>query len=102
VPFNSSERSGADFYFTRFDTGLSADVIERRTAAALQVSQPVYFTLDRAERESDDELLRAMRALRAGGARHYGYSNDDFLGNAPKVLRIVPELQAFVVRSAGK
>jgi peptidoglycan/xylan/chitin deacetylase (PgdA/CDA1 family) len=102
VPFGSSVRSGADFYFKRFDTGLSGGVIERQTAAALQVSQPVYFILDRAERESDDELLRAMRALRAGGARHYGYSNDDFLGNVPKVLRIVPELQAFAVRSAGK
>lgn len=102
VPFGSSVRSGADFYFKRFESGLSGDVIERQTAAALQVSQPVYFTLDRTDRESDDELLRAMRALRAGGARHYGYSNDDFLGNAPKVLRIVPELQAFAVRSAGK
>jgi hypothetical protein len=102
VPFGSSVRSGADFYFVRFETGLGDDVIERQTAAALQVSQSVYFTLDRADRESDDELLRAMRALRAGGARHYGYSNDDFLGNAPKVLRIVPELQAYSVRRAGK
>jgi peptidoglycan/xylan/chitin deacetylase (PgdA/CDA1 family) len=102
VPLGSSVRSGADFHFVRFEARLRGDVIERQTKTALQASQTVYFILNRDDRESDDDLLRAMRALRSGGARHYGYSNDDFLGNAPKVLRIVPELQAYSVRGAGK
>jgi peptidoglycan/xylan/chitin deacetylase (PgdA/CDA1 family) len=102
VPIGSSAQSGADFYFMRFEAGLGSDLIERQAALALQVPLPVYFMLDRADGESDDDLLRAMRALRAGGARHYGYSNDNFLGNAPKVPRIVPELQAYSIRSAEK
>lgn len=102
VPLESPVRSGADFRFARFEAELRGDAIERQTKDALQISQIMYFILSRADGEPDDDLLRAMRAMRSGGARHYGYSNDDFLGNAPKVLRIVPELQAFSIRGAGK
>ncbi len=102
VPLGSAAKSGVDFYVARFEAALRGEVIERQTVAALQASHPVYFILDRTEGEPDDDLLRAMRAIRSGGARYYGYSNDDFLANAPAVLRIVPELQAYVARGAGK
>ena len=102
VPLASSAQHVADFFFVRIEAALREEVIERQTAAALQVQRPVYFILDRTDGESDDDILRAMRAMRSGGARHYGYSNDDFLSNAPAVLRVVPELQAYVVRRTGK
>jgi hypothetical protein len=91
---------GTDFVLAEL---APAEAVRQSRVQALRAGSngtPVYFLLERAPTTADVQLFEAMRALRAAGVRHYGYTNDDFLGDSPKLLRTVTELRAHTVVSA--
>lgn len=81
----------ADFVVDALDAGAEA-AVQTRAAERLEQFPRALFLLRRPVGLPDERLNAAMRALRAVGARHYGYDNDDFLHDSPAVLRVVAEL----------
>jgi peptidoglycan/xylan/chitin deacetylase (PgdA/CDA1 family) len=90
---------GADFVLAELAPAEAA-LQGRAQAMLVRNGTPTYFLLQRAATTEDTQLYDAMRALRAAGVRHYGYTNDDFLGDSPKLMRTVTELRAHTVVSA--
>ncbi len=72
----------------------------RRAQVYARNGTPVFILIQRTPATRDAELYDTMRALRAAGIRHYGYTNDDFIGDSPSLLRTVTELRAHTVVSA--
>jgi peptidoglycan/xylan/chitin deacetylase (PgdA/CDA1 family) len=91
---------GADFLLVELEPAGAATLQSRAQALLVRNGTPAYFLLQRAPTTEDAQLYDAMRALRAAGVRHYGYTNDDFLGDSPNLLRTVTELRAHTVVSA--
>ncbi len=98
LPATADALAAADFVLVPLEADEATAQLEHKAWLALQEHrQPVLFLLRRATGLSDERLRRSMRALRAAGARHYGYDNDDFLAAAPSVLDIVGELNAHAI-----
>jgi peptidoglycan/xylan/chitin deacetylase (PgdA/CDA1 family) len=95
----SEAAPGADFVLVELELA-DAAALQSRAQSLMRIGTPTYILLQRAPRTEDARLFDAMRALRAAGVRHYGYTNDDFLGNSPNLLRTVTELRAHTVVSA--
>jgi hypothetical protein len=91
---------GPDVDFVVAETEPSAVAVQTRAPALLRSGAPAYFLLQRASATEDTRLFDAMRALRAAGARHYGYTNDGFLDNSPDLMRTVTELRAHTIVAA--
>ncbi len=91
----------ADFSLVELDASAQEEVIESRARTALVGGGRVLFLLRRAQGLADAPLAAAMRALRRAGAWHYGYDNDDAVGNHPALARIVPELHAHTSSGDG-
>lgn len=89
----------ADFVLVELEPA-GAAALSNRAQAHARDGLPAYFLIRRAPGTRDAELYGAMRALRAAGVRHYGYTNDDFLGDSPSLMRTVTELRAHTVISA--
>lgn len=97
APVTAATAAAADFVFIPLDAALKTGQLERQARQGLKdFRRPVFFLLRRPNDLPDDRLVRAMRALRAAGARHYGYDNDDFLHDVPALRRVVGELHAHV------
>ena len=90
---------GADFVLVELEPA-GAAALANRAQAHGRNGMPAYFLIQRTPGTRDVELYDTMRALRAAGIRHYGYTNDDFLGDSPSLLRTVTELRAHTVVSA--
>lgn len=93
--------AGADFEWIELDAAAEEAAIESKARAALAGGNRVLFALKRAARLPDERLAAAMRALRRGGARHYGFDNDDAAHDAPALRRITPELRAHAIGNEG-
>jgi hypothetical protein len=89
-----------DVDFTVVEVEPDAAALQTRAQSLLRSGTPTYFLLQRAPTTEDARLFDAMRVLRAAGVRHYGYLNDDFLGNSPELLRTVTELRAHTIITA--
>lgn len=90
--------AAADFVLLALDAALERGRLQGLAGQGLRdFRRPVFFLLRRPNDLADERLVQAMRALRAAGARHYGYDNDDFLHDAPALLRVVGELHALTV-----
>jgi len=89
--------AGADFVWTEFAATDPAAIIEKRATAVLAGGGRVLFVLQRPSELVDAQLVAAMQALRRAGALHYGYSNDEFIGDRPALTSISRELNAHVI-----
>ncbi len=97
VAGDGSEDLAADFVLSEIALPEQAERVSALAGARLAGGRTTLFLLRRAAGGDDQVLRDAMRALRSAGAAHYGYSNDDFTGNVPDVLRVVRELRAHTV-----
>lgn len=93
--------TGMDLAWAEFSTTDTDDVIEARALTILAANSRALFLLQRPPGLADDKLVSAMQALRRAGARHYGYSNDDYAHDRPALARIGPELRAHVIVPAN-
>lgn len=89
--------SDIDLVWSEISAGDADDAIEARAHSILTTNGRALFLLQRPAGLTDDKLVSAMQALRRAGARHYGFSNDEYAQDRPALARIVPELRAHVV-----
>lgn len=89
--------SDADFGFHRLAAADELPALTRQAARILAAEKTVLFSLDRPRDMDDARFVAALRALRTGGAAHYGYTNDEFQADRPALARIVRELSAHTV-----
>jgi hypothetical protein len=87
---------GADFQLVELEAA-GAAALSNRAPAHVPNGTPAFFLIRRTPATRDAQLYDTMRALRAAGIRHYGYTNDDFLADSPSLLRTVTELRAHTV-----
>lgn len=97
----AASSAGADFEWIELDAAAEEAAVESKARAALASGNRVLFAFKRATGLPDERLAAAMRALRRGGARHYGYDNDDAAHDAPALMRITPELRAHAIGQEG-
>src|SRR5581483_7873150 len=83
----------ADVALIDVDAGLAADALTERVQRALRSEPNTLVLLHRKPAMSDERLRDALEAVRAAGARHYGYGFDDYVRGAPDVRRIVRALE---------
>lgn len=94
--------AGSDFSLMELDVGLDPQALERSVAEARTTNRRTLFLLHRPEGSSDERLFIAMNALRAAGAEHYGYTNDDLNADQPALRRVARELMAHTVVEARR
>lgn len=92
-----SEASEADFVLVDVDPEHDAAAIERDARVALAAHPRVLFSIRATASHAERLLTRAMQALRAAGAAHYGYRGDDFTDNTPDARKIVQALTEHTV-----
>jgi poly-beta-1,6-N-acetyl-D-glucosamine N-deacetylase PgaB len=89
----------ADFGLVRLPVERARD--GRQEAPAAEEVNRLYYLIERTVTVTDGDLAAAMRAVREGGARHYGYGPDDFLAGRPDARKLVRELRAYVAPGEG-
>ena len=86
-----------DFSFVELDVGMDPQALERSVSTARATSRRTLFLLHRPQGSSDEQLFMAMHALRAAGAEHYGYTNDDLGADRPALRRVAREIMTHTV-----
>jgi peptidoglycan/xylan/chitin deacetylase (PgdA/CDA1 family) len=82
---------GAELRVVELDVATDSDAVANLVQRHAGDAVPPWFLVRRPPGTGDDRLRAALRALRRAGARHYGYSGDDYVAGLPDPAKIVSE-----------
>jgi biofilm PGA synthesis lipoprotein PgaB len=94
--------AGADYLLAEIGPEAGSDAVARLAKERMAAGGTTLFLLNATGDGSEDTLRLQMRALRASGARHYGYGPDDFLGRLPDARQLAVPLAEHTIAAAER
>lgn len=94
--------ASGDYRLIELDAQMDRSTLARGVKAAAGAGPNSLFLLKRSN-QSSERLVSALRSLRAAGAVHYGYTNDEMEeNNWPALRQLARELTAHTVPEASR
>lgn len=93
---------GADYALVEIGRSAAPGAVARLARERLAQGETLFLLEAAGQEEGAATLSAQMRALRAAGARHYGYGPDDFLGRRPDARAMAVALNEHTIAASGR